>query len=139
MRCSRRGRASHGASLLISVFDGPRGARLSDDEFRWLRRIGRLWILKAEMVPMLLLASMLISAVLLLLIGLSGWVAPAAAMFVCGSFGAAIVQHFLFFHAIRCPECGYNPTRSKRENKKMSVKPVWSRLRPLENCSECGK
>lgn len=112
---------------------------MSDAELRWLRRIGRLWILKAEMAVPALMGSTLLATVVLTAVGRPGWIAPAAAVLLGASFCSAIAQHLLFFHAIRCPACGYNPTRSKKEHKKMSVKLVWARLRPLEECPECDR
>jgi hypothetical protein len=42
-----------------------------------------------------------------------------------------------FFSLIRCPVCGYNPTRTMK-GKKLVYKTAWSRLAKYEHCPKCG-
>ena len=57
------------------------------------------------------------------------WLFGAAALFA--------LSHFvLLFNAIRCPECGFNPTRFKNGRKK-PMNRVYRELAPLVVCPAC--
>jgi hypothetical protein len=78
-------------------------------------------------------------AVVLLILGRPGvgnatW--KAGASLLAASLVVTLLHHVAFFALIRCPRCGYNPTRTLA-GKKMSIKTVVRRLEKFERCPRC--
>jgi hypothetical protein len=106
-------------------------------DYRWLRSIHRYWILPAERVSTALLFAALLSAVVLSLFGARQMAALTLGALLAASFIAAMIQHFLFYRAIRCPNCGHNPTHYKN-GKNIPTKTAWKRLQGMESCPVCS-
>ena len=109
----------------------------ANNDYQWLRRIHRYWILPAEMVSTALFIAALSSVVLLSLIGARQIVPSILCALLPASFIAGMLHHFVFYRAIRCPDCGHNPTRYKN-GRNMPVKTAWKRLRDMESCPICS-
>jgi hypothetical protein len=108
----------------------------SGARFVWVRSIGRYWLLPAELLGTLLLV---VAAVLMILgrtsLGSGTW--KVGAWLLAASLALTLLHHVAFFSLIRCPACGYNPTRTLA-GKKMSVKTVHARLARYEQCPRCA-
>jgi hypothetical protein len=104
----------------------------------WVTRIGRLWVFGLEFVMVILL---FVGAGCLTVFGIFkiealAWVGLSlVALYIALIF----VSQFAFYHLVKCPHCGYNPTRVKATGRKMHGRIAAARLRDLENCPECGK
>ena len=106
-------------------------------DYLWLRSIRRYWILPAEMVSTVLLFIGLFIAVALPLFGARQIVPQTLGAFLIASFATHFIQYFLFYRAIRCPICVYNPTRYKN-GKNIPTKTAWKRLEVMESCPACN-
>jgi hypothetical protein len=105
-------------------------------EFIWVRAIRRYWLLPAEMVGILLLILGFLAGVLLSMLR-SKSVAVVVGCLWGASFVVTMLHHAAFFSLIRCPVCGYNPTRTLK-GKKLAYKTALSRLAKCEHCPKCG-
>ena len=106
-------------------------------EYRWLRSIHRYWILPLELISTLLLVAAVMSAICLPLLGLDRLVLAVVGVLLAASITLLTVYHFLFYRAIRCSDCGYNPTRYKN-GKNLPKNTAWKRLSGLERCPACA-
>jgi hypothetical protein len=106
-------------------------------EFTWVRAIHRYWLLPAEMVGIGLLILGFLAGVVLSLLGGREIVAVAVGCLWGASFLVTMLHHVAFFSLIRCPACGYNPTRTLA-GKKLAVKTALTRLARYEHCPRCG-
>jgi len=108
-------------------------------EYVWSKSIGRYWILKLEIVPTIFLVLAIAAATVWAFApqpagGIGSYVAGAS---VATSFLVAMIQHFLFYRAIRCPRCGHNPNRYKN-GKNLPTKTAWKNLASMTECPACG-
>ncbi len=46
-------------------------------------------------------------------------------------------SYFLFYHTIKCPECGHNPTRRK-DGKVASPRYLEGKFKKMTECPECA-
>jgi hypothetical protein len=111
-----------------------------EPNYRWLRRIGRYWILPSEMIPLVNVVLCAIVAGLAPRVG----VPPSIIKYICSALLVSgiiwmFAQQHLFYSAIRCPACGHNPNRTK-EGRRMryGMNAMWTRLRSLSHCPSCG-
>jgi hypothetical protein len=111
-------------------------ASLPARDYEWLRGIHRYWILPLEIASTVLLIAIPVSAFVFWLAGLGDHSATAAAL-LAASFGIALVHHLAFYHLIRCPKCGHNPTKYKN-GKKIPRNAAWKRLSNYDACPKCG-
>src|SRR5947199_10641167 len=108
--------------------------------FSWLRRTGQLWKLRAEVwVGVLGAAGVFLGALALFVAYFAGpralWVAGACwAAYGLLRFGTL----FLKYRGIRCPQCGFNPTRQPGSGRWLPEDEVHERLAALEVCPGCG-
>jgi hypothetical protein len=108
----------------------------TSNDYRWLRSIHRYWILQAETVSILLFIAAFTLAPVLSFLDVEHLVGWTFGGLLLASFLAALTQHFLFYRAIRCPICGFNPTRHKN-GKNLPRKTAWKRLASMDNCPSC--
>jgi len=104
--------------------------------YRWLRGIHRYWILQAEIVWLLLFIAAFALAPTLALFDAEHLVGWTFGGLLVASFLAAVIQHFFFYRAIRCPKCGYNPTRHK-DGTNLPRKTALKRLAEMDSCPSC--
>jgi hypothetical protein len=111
-----------------------------ETNYAWLRRIGRYWILPAEMTPMV---SVPLCA-LVAKVGPSAGIPDRVVSYACWSLvGITVIglvgQNYLFYNAILCPACGHKPNRTV-EGRRMrhGMNAMWTRLRRLERCPKCN-
>jgi hypothetical protein len=103
---------------------------------RWLRSIGKYWILSSELAPNILLVGAFLGMFICFAIGQKNAGLTVFVVLISTSFIATAIQYHLFYHFIRCPRCGYNPTRYKN-GKNIPTKTVYKRLQDLEYCPAC--
>jgi hypothetical protein len=99
----------------------------------WVKGLRRFWLLRLELLGI----GLMILAFIALIVGRSGhelW--TVGVCLLVASFVVTMLQHFLVYTLIRCPACGYNPTRTLA-GKKMSIKSVTTRLARYERCPRC--
>src|SRR5688572_32971080 len=96
----------------------------SSHDFRWLRSTGRYWILPLEKAATICLVAILPLGVIASLLGGRMTIGHVALVLVPTSLVLTIAQHLAFYHLIRCPVCGHNPTRYKN-GKNMPTKTAW--------------
>jgi hypothetical protein len=110
------------------------------EAFPWLARTGQLWKLQAEVWAGLLgfagalLAVLFLSAAFVLGPAILWAAGVIWALYGFAHFGTA----WLKYHRIRCPRCGYNPTRETDGGGRLPNDVVHERLATLEVCPVCG-
>ena len=101
--------------------------------WRWVRLLHRRWVFWFEPLAF---------ALLLLAFGAKTMRVWAGGpwkwelLLVSGAALTWLVHYLLLFNAIRCDECGYNPTRFSNGRKKTLSK-VYRELAPLAVCPAC--
>jgi hypothetical protein len=129
-------RASHGSARPLNC--GVRRRVTKSHEFVWVRRIGKVWVLNAQ-------ALMGVTFYVALAVLLLGLVTPAqwrlswvGGFLVALSIGAAALERWMFFHLIRCPNCGFNATHGKTTDRPLNYYVAWSRLQKYDACPQCS-
>jgi hypothetical protein len=112
-----------------------------------VRRIRRYWIFRLDLVNAVF-GMILVPASILSLVGviISAYFVKPPVLLVFVSIVAAwalwlavkVLQGLLLFNLVRCPKCGFNPTRRKSDGRWMSPRTLHPRLQQLEECPECG-
>jgi hypothetical protein len=114
----------------------------------WLRRIRKLWLVDLELYNGIF-GGIWLMVTLATFVGI---VIAAACQFevpigmigktIGGGWGLFLTINFihvvLLYTRIRCPHCGFNPTRTKKEGKWMSPRILTRRLMTLTACPSCG-
>ena len=108
------------------------------EEFVWVKHLGRYWMLPARLVP----AGLFILGAIVSFVGWkaaeNSTVAVVGVVILLSSIPTYVLNSLLIYRLIKCPHCGYNPTRNKAKGKPMSFDLVFSRLAKFECCPECG-
>jgi hypothetical protein len=108
--------------------------------YPWLIRTGQLWKLRAEVwVGLLGFAGLLLGLLSLLAAFTVGPVVLWAAGVFWALYGFAKFGVFwLKYHHIRCPRCGYNPTREADSGRRLPDDVVHEHLAIIEICPACA-
>src|ERR1043166_2876958 len=111
----------------------------NEQNYLWLRHTGQLWKVGFRLVPSLLGFFGLIASIPLAFVSL--WVVWLRWALLCFWIGYLLLyglQEFLEFYCIKCPRCGYNPTRRKSDKKELPLSLATKRLCEWRGCPECG-
>ena len=104
----------------------------------WVTRIGRAWVCWMELPMMAIMFAGIacLAGFGIFKVEVLAWVGLALlALYILLIF----VERFAFYCLLKCPHCGCNPTRTKKDGKKMHARIAATRIRDLEACPECGK
>src|SRR5262245_52353834 len=108
--------------------------------FLWISNSGQRWKVGFEVYVGLF--GFIGAAIGLVSLIASFFVGPKALWLFGGVwavYGALrLAQYFIVYHFIRCPRCGFNPTRRQPDGKAMNAAVLWGRLGGLESCPNCG-
>jgi hypothetical protein len=108
--------------------------------YEWLENTGQGWKVTFEVwVGLFGFASVLLGLASLLFSAFAGpkvlW--PAGVLW--GIYGLLrATQYVIVYHCIRCPRCGFNPTRRAADGRVMHEKTMYARLAKLQSCPQCG-
>ena len=113
----------------------------------WVRRIHRNWIFQLEAIGSFYGFS-LIPLSILAVVGLvvSAYFVKPPVLVVFVFIGTAWALYFAVdtlvgiftYNLIRCPKCGFNPTRRKADGRSVNPDIMCRRLEKLEECPACG-
>jgi|GEM_PF-5971874 hypothetical protein len=102
----------------------------------WVKSLGLNWLgyvsLVSELAPLL-------GIVVLSVGGLTkSYVTIYTGLAILGvGIAAFFIYTFFFFHSIRCPKCGYNPTRKKDGSRRKNFRATETSVSKLVACPKC--
>ena len=114
----------------------------SDDErwWVWIEQTNQMWKVEFEiwvgLFGFLSIAVTFVGVFVRMFVSFPLWwiVGGMWSTYVVGNLFA----RFLMYHRIKCPSCGYNPTRRKKDGKPISSKMFNSKVGALRFCPRCG-
>jgi hypothetical protein len=116
-------------------------SRQHSANFGWLKRTGQSWKLASEVwIAFLGMASVWLGLILLIVsffVGAKPLIIAGGLWFVYGvlKFGQIIVKYYF----LKCPWCGFNPTREQGTGRWLHEDVVHNRLADLDACPGCGR
>lgn len=112
-------------------------AHTTSEFHRWTRRLGKRWIYGLEVWSSL---GFLLGPLLLGAGGISkySWLLILRFALLVGGVLFWVAHRFCYYHCIKCPRCGYNPTRTKEGRIKKNWKATDTQVSKLTNCPKCG-
>lgn len=108
------------------------------DNYRWVKATGQLWKMRVCLFPAFW--SILAVPATVVCLGMAiwhGWLI----WLVGGVWLVAVLAHLVtlwFEYDIKCPQCGFNPTKRKKDGRSVAPRLLNSRLCGLESCPKCG-
>ncbi|CAN5457722.1 hypothetical protein BH09VER1_BH09VER1_55470 [soil metagenome] len=112
---------------------------LNGKSYPWLEKTGQIWKYELEGYLGILGAvslAVLIVSLLASLVVRWAWIVGASLMALYFLLGLASI--LVFYYTIRCPACGYNPTR-KKDGKWASTRYLEGVFKKMELCPACEK
>jgi hypothetical protein len=109
--------------------------------FLWLRRTGQSWKLVSEIwIAFFGMASLWLSMILLIVsffVGTKPLIVASGLWLIYGAlkFGKIFVKYY----SLKCPWCGFNPTREEGTGRWLPEDVVHNRLADLDACPGCGR
>jgi len=106
-------------------------------EFTWVRRIGKNWVLKTQAL-MGVTFYVALAVMLLSLVTPTGWrLAWVGGLLVVLAIGAGALERWAFYRFVRCPKCGFNATHGTTTDRPLNYSVAWSRLESYDACPKC--
>jgi hypothetical protein len=110
------------------------------DNYVWLRRTRQRWKLVLQVWLGIYGFLVVLASLVFLVVAMF---AGARALWIPGILWAGYglgraIDYWVVYHSIRCPQCGVNPTRRKKDGMRMSERSLYSHLARLEGCPACG-
>lgn len=103
----------------------------------WIEKIGKMWILRLEFAAE---AGLPLSLVVIAAGSFSKgpWLLNLGFVLLALVFVGFFIWSFCYYHFIRCPQCGHNPTRTKEGKRKKNFRASDAQLSKLTHCPKCG-
>lgn len=110
----------------------------TEPHYTWVRSIGRAWIGYLDFTSSI---AMLLGVVFAAAGGMLkvDWLMFAGLSLLLVSVCSMVLYWFLFYRFIKCPVCGYNPTRTKDGRKRKNHRATETIISRLSACPKCVK